>query len=382
MAEAIAAALLCNPGLHPNLIAAAAAHSSASALLRAMYSAVNAHAPMHTGKVALLAAPSALPGARATPGLKKGAAVASSAEGAAISAQNTARAEQLPAGYAELYLHLLCRMDTAAWRAAAEAIVSHVCLLAGNAPGLGTPAQPDTGSAEACESGELQADADAARNATYNELALCTELLMPLLPIVYTARSTGASRAARARLAGALSSLLADDSAQRRQNVSNPQLRAQASARGAATAGGPGVSMVRACLSDELRERLLTVLHAMVSDEWARWITCHQTRGKPQPVGPLVDTAAVDAAVRRAPRDAALAAAADVALLLPAQPLARADMHCSAFDQASPLVGPDHGASRLGIGDEALPGRFNLKFKLRRVAPSDAPPLRFASMAR
>jgi hypothetical protein len=267
VAGGMAAAIAAEPAAGALLLAAATAPTQAPPMARALFAAVSARAP----------------GVLATqPGSSPPLSRAPSHEGSPASAATSSAPESAESrgAYVETYLQLLCRMDTATWRERADAIVSQMCAAAD-----AMCVRVDTREAADCGEGARQAHED--------ELALCLDLLMPLLPIVYNASASGAaaSKSARVRLADALARLLASGA------------RAQL---GRHNAAGPA----------ELRERMLTVLHALASDEWARWITCHQTRGKPQAVGPLLDTAGVAAAVRRAPARAAataeLAAAADV----------------------------------------------------------------------
>ena len=183
--------------------------------------------------------------------------------------------------FADVYLQLMSCLEVSTWRERAECLVSQIAALAEavTAP-RGAELKP---LASALRSSGASLTGTAAQQALWLRL----EALMPLMPIVYSTR-TGAGHSASLRLAVALAGLHVE------LHGSTPRPRL-------------------------LCARMLTLLHMLVLDEWARWLKCHQTKRKIQALGGLPDSSAVAAVVRKAavtrPATAlALAAALDTPL--------------------------------------------------------------------
>ena len=267
VAATMAAAATQRAAAAPALVGATAAAPQGPALARALFAAVGKYMPHPTESSPSPSAETSTPSEPRLP----------PRSGEMSSGGARARSQ-----FAELYLHLLCRMDTATWRDRAEVLVSHIEAIAGVscAP---VPSGGDRG-------------ANTAFCGHEGALALRLDLIMPLLPLIYSARGAAADRKTRARLAHALARLLAHDA------------MAQ-------------LSTTRESEARRLTERMLTVLQALTSDEWPQWIMCHQTRGKLQAVGPLPEPGALVDTLRSAAAGDAIAAlnqvaaAADTALL-------------------------------------------------------------------
>jgi hypothetical protein len=154
--------------------------------------------------------------------------------------------------FAEIYLQLLCLLDVPTWRERSEVLVTQVTALAAHR-------QPSF----------LQHRTAAAEFAFRDALWLRLELLLPLMPIVYNDKSPVATKNLRHRLALALVTLLATFDV-----ISLPR---------------PPLPR----LGTALQRRMHVILLMLMSDEWARWIVCHQTRGRPAPVGLPVGAAII-----------------------------------------------------------------------------------------
>jgi hypothetical protein len=135
-------------------------------------------------------------------------------------------------------------LDVSAWKERSEALVAQVTALAAQRQLRMLHNRPPT-----------------AELAFRDALWLHLELLLPLMPIVYNDKSPLATKNLRHRLALALVTLLA--------TFDVPELLLQPPSR----------------LGTDLRRRMHVILLMLMSDEWARWIVCHQTRGRPAPVG-------------------------------------------------------------------------------------------------
>jgi hypothetical protein len=200
--------------------------------------------------------------------------------------------------YIDVYLQLLSRMDPPTWRERSDCLVQHISVISEAAAACARHrCSAAVGAARASDAplprklATAVVDNSVRRVDSFREvLWLRLELLMPLMPMVYSSKGMTASKNQRHRLALALVRLIA-------------ALDTMDTVVGRQGSGEEGKRLHRLEVSSgqTLRHRILLVLHMLLSDEWARWITCHQTRGKPQSVGFLSDSSSIFALFRDTP---------------------------------------------------------------------------------
>lgn len=193
--------------------------------------------------------------------------------------------------FANLYLVLLSQSEPQEWRAHSRRLVFQISQVVDSLSKHPVAFSPEaTGSHS---ESRLQAKGHCAlekfrwepRSCSHNgvvaSMRLLMQLLMPVMPIVYYDTSKPASGNLRHTLASTLIKLL---------HHSNQLL----------PMGAQGTPDTDTQL-DWVLKRAVLLLHALLCEEWARWIVCHETRGIPQSPGIMVDQSAVYSLVKDLP---------------------------------------------------------------------------------
>lgn len=165
-------------------------------------------------------------------------------------------------------LVLLSRTGVVEWRSHARRLVRQVSHIADALHSVCAAAAPPPSDPELVAelSREvLQSDSSCC---LLQALWLRLELLMPVMPIVYHDMSQPAAENLRHCLACALLKLVAHSSAL---------------AAGALAGAADGATMAR------VERRMVVLLHAVLSEQWSRWVVCHESRGLPKAIGRMLE---------------------------------------------------------------------------------------------
>lgn len=175
-------------------------------------------------------------------------------------------------------LVLLSRTDVQEWRAHARRLVQQISHIADALHCVCSCAAPAPATADVVReiSTELLQSSDSC--SLLQALWLRLELLMPVMPIVYHDATQPAAANLRHCLACALVKLIAHGSG----------LAAGAHVMG--TLEGTSVARVE--------RRMVVLLQAIFSEQWSRWIVCHESRGSPKVTGRMLEQDAVLAVLR------------------------------------------------------------------------------------
>jgi hypothetical protein len=181
--------------------------------------------------------------------------------------------------FIDAHLQMLCRTDYPFWRERAEALVAQLHAQADvvaqyvvdaegappGAPAAPLALQPGVSAVTARTPRPRVACWGRFRDALWLRL----QLLMPLLPIIYNDKSYLPSRNLRLRAASACMRMIAGTHVLRYDPAA------------------PHVIVHADCVV----KRLLLLVQTLLSDEWAGFVTCHNVKGRPQPVGEIMDGA-------------------------------------------------------------------------------------------
>eukprot|EP00892_Ulva_mutabilis_P010006 jgi/Ulvmu1/7378/UM036_0038.1 len=178
-------------------------------------------------------------------------------------------------------LVLLSRTDVHEWRGHARRLVQQVAHIADALHCICSAAEPPPAAADLVRELSREMLRSGSSHGLLQALWLRLELLMPVMPIVYHDTSQPVAANLRHCLACALVKLVAHSSAL---------------AAGAPASGGAAVARVV--------RRMVVLLQAVFSEQWSRWVVCHESRGSPKMTGRMLDqdgVAGVLKGVRLAP---------------------------------------------------------------------------------